>query len=471
VASSGEPEDDAKRASGSTGDVAQAAAADAPAPAQKPVAPAAPQAEKPAVAAGSARPYAPPRGGPPKTLTQKLMRVVDEAFHTTARRPDGSINKRVFYPLYALRVLLQVVRQWARDRCPQQAASLAFQSALSIVPLIAIALVLLRAFGAIEAQSALVDIISKQVLPISREEISKHLVGWADNMSDYGTVGVTGFFTMMVLSFIMFNSTESIFNDIWRSEKRRSLGQKLVVFYALVTIIPALMGISLYHAARYGLTSGFVGAFGALSATWVALVLANKLLPTAFVGWGPAAIGALFSALTFEASKHLFGLYLAHVAFQSYAGIYGTLGLLPALLVWIYYSWLVVLLGAEIAHAAQNLRQLERLDRRSRSGSPENELLEKVNGLVAARFMCAVVEAWRKGQPPLGRDALAARFDVSEEVADRIVRRLRERHLLLEVDGAGYLPARHPGEIHLADVLSAFRTSDVVSASEATGGR
>lgn len=408
----------------------------------------------------------------PRTLSQRLMQVVDTAFTSQTRRPDGTVRKRVFVPVYALRVLLQVIRQWARDRCPQQAASLAFQSALSIVPLVAIALVLLRAIGAFGAQSALVEVLAKQVLPISQEQISTHLVGWAQNLTDFGTAGLAGFLMMLVLSFVMFNSTERIFNDIWRSERRRSLGQKLVVFYALVTIVPALMGLSLYQAARYGLTSGFVGALGALTATWGALLLGNKLLPSCKVGWGQAAVGALFSALLFEIAKHLFGYYVANVAFQKYAGVYGTLGLLPILLLWIYYSWLVVLFGAEIAHAAQNLKHLERLDRRARQSSPENELFEKVNGTVAVRLLARVVEAWRNGEAPPSRAALATRFDLSDDVVDRIFRRLRETHLVIEAGGeAGYLPARHPAEIRLADVFAAFRGSDVVSTTLRSSAR
>ena len=268
---------------------------------------------------------------------------------------------------------------------------------------------------------------------------------------------------MLMLSFVMFNSTERIFNDIWRAERRRSLGQKLVVFYALVTIVPALMGLSLYHAARYGLTSGFIGGLSALASTWGALLLGNRLLPSCHVGWGPAAVGALISALLFEIAKHLFGYYVAHVAFEKYAGIYGTLGLLPILLLWIYYSWLVVLFGAEIAHSVQNLKHLERLDRRARLSTPENELFEKVNGTVAIRLLARVVECWRAGETPPTRAALAARFDLSDEVVERIFRRLKESHLVIEAGEEGYLPGRHPGEIHLAEVFAVFRGSDVVS--------
>lgn len=399
-----------------------------------------------------------------RTFTQRLAVVVPGMVHR-GRGEDGLLRRRIFYPLLGLRVLIQVLRQWARDRCPQQAASLAFQTALSIVPMVAIGLALLRATDALEAESTLVEVISKQFLPVSREEISRHLVGWAHNVS-FSTAGIAGIVMMLVLSFVMFDSTERIFNDIWRVERRRRLGQKFVVFYALATIVPLLLAFSLYHAARYQLTTGWIGSLGALSATFGALFLANKLLPTMRVGWLPAVWGALVAALAFEGAKHLFRLYVARVAFQKYAGIYGPMGILPILLVWIYVSWLIVLLGAEIAHAAQNLRHLEQLDRRGRTQDAVGELLDKVNGHVALRLYVAVVERWRAGETPLSTTAIAVRYDLAEEVVERIFRRLRERGLVLNVDGdaSGYLPAKHPGEVRVSDVLTAFRGADILTA-------
>ena len=172
-----------------------------------------------------------------------------------------------------------------------------------------------------------------------------------------------------------------------------------------------------------------------------------------------------------EIAKFAFQLYVAEVTFQKYAGVYGTLGLVPIVLIWVYYVWLVVLLGAEVAHAAQNLHHLERLDG-GRTLPLERELADKVNGTVAARLLVAVVAEFQRGGKGLTRAALASRFDVGEIVVERIFRRLKEHGLVLEVEGdaEGYLPARPPAAITLADVLLAFRGADIVAASP-TGER
>src|SRR3990172_3124320 len=122
-------------------------------------------------------------GRRPGSVTAGIRRLADVVARASEPRSDGSLRRRALYPLYALRVLAQVVRQWARDRCPQQAASLAYQSSLSIVPLIAIGLALLRAIGAAQAEAALVGILSRQVIPVSRKEIADHLLERSRNLS------------------------------------------------------------------------------------------------------------------------------------------------------------------------------------------------------------------------------------------------------------------------------------------------
>jgi membrane protein len=386
------------------------------------------------------------------TLASASLSMATRARRAHARSITARLHELVTRterrPLYAVRVLIQVIKQWVRDRCPQQASSLAFGTALSLVPLIAVCLALLRASGEFRAESSLVDFLARQVLPVSRDDIARYLVSWAGNMS-FQTAGIAGVVTTTTLAFLMYYSVEQIFNDIWRVERRRSLSQKFVVFYAVFTMVPALLGYSLYQATQHGLTEGVLGWVGALVASFGALFLANKLLPATQVRWGAAAIGALFSALAFEAAKNLFHLYVAKVAFQSYAGVYGTLGLVPISLLWIYYSWLVVLLGAEIAHAVQNLHHLER-----RQGDED-----QIGGVAAARLLVAIVQSWRTGERALPRGELQARFQLTDEALDRMLHRLRDAGLVMEVEGdtEGYLPARPPDTMTLAEVLSLFR--------------
>ena len=147
---------------------------------------------------------------------------------------------------------------------------------------------------------------------------------------------------------------------------------------------------------------------------------------------------------------------------QSYSSVYGPLGLVPLVLVWIYTSWLLVLLGAEIAHALQNLRLLEAEDRRQRDDEP-------INGLLAAQLLAAVAATHERAGAAF-EGTPGDRVRPHPDNVERVVARLKARGLIAEVRGDlnGYVPAAPAHTIRLEDVLAAFRSSDVEIAARRT---
>jgi membrane protein len=391
---------------------------------------------------------------------QSLRMRVSAFLRSAESRASQSTRKRWRFSLYIVRLAVQVLRQWARDRCPQQAASLAFQTVLSIVPVLALCLAALRMTGLMEEESALVQFLSDRFIPVSSKELASLLTGLSENVT-FQSVGIIGLITTVTIAFVMWHSLDQIMNHIWRAERKRTIAQKFVVFYATFTIGPLLLGVSLYQAARFGLAEGSSGILLSIASSYLALFLANWFLPSTRVRIGPAAIGAAVTTVLFEIAKYIFTIYVTEFAFERYSGIYGALAVAPFWLIWIYWSWLMLLLGAEVAHAAQNIRLLEQSERRG-TLSLENELLQRVNGPMAARVMVAVVEAYLGGAKVLSRQKIADRLDLSPDVVERITRRLRDADLLMEVEGdfIGFVPARPPSEISLAQVLAAFRGDD-----------
>jgi membrane protein len=396
----------------------------------------------------------------PRRQSQNLKRRLSAFLRSAESRAAKSTRKRVRVSLYIVRLAVQVVKQWARDRCPQQAASLAFQTVLSIVPVLAVCLAALRLTGLMEEESALVHFLSDRFIPVSSKELASLLTGLSENVT-FKSVGIIGLITTVTIAFVMWHSLDQIINHIWRAERKRTIAQKFVVFYATFTIGPLLLGISLYQAARFGLAEGSSGFLLSVGSSFLALFLANWFLPSTRVRVGPAAIGAAITTVLFEIAKYIFTIYVTEFAFQRYSGIYGALAVAPFWLIWIYWSWLMLLLGAEVAHAAQNIRLLEQSERRG-TLSLENELLQRVNGPMAARVMVAIVEAYLGGDKVLSRQKIADRLDLSPDVVERITRRLKDADLVIEVEGdhIGFVPARPPSEISLAQVLAAFRGDD-----------
>ena len=378
---------------------------------------------------------------------------------------EDALSRWVRASRYAIALVRQLVHQWVRDRCPQQAASLAFQTVLSVVPLTAVAMAALRIWGDVGAESSLVAFLSEEFIPVSREVIATQLTDWSSNIS-MRSLGIMGLCTTVLLAFILVNNLEKTINAIWRSDKKRPLAQKFVVFYATVTLGPLLMGASLYEATRAGLTEGPGRFLIGVATSFGALFFANYFLPVKRARLRAAVVGALVSTFLLELAKYAFKVYVTNFAFGSMSGIYGALAVIPLWLLWVYYGWLVFLLGVEVAYATQNLGFLQRRDRRGPM-SLENEIVRRVNGVLAARIMMAITGTYMSGQKVTSPTTLEEMFDLSGEVLDRITTRLEAHDLIIHVEGefSGYLPARPPSEISLGHVLAAFRNDDVSHAA------
>lgn len=376
--------------------------------------------------------------------------------------PMGAmVSRRARAGIYIGRLAVRIFKQWARDRCPQQAAALAFQTALSLVPILAIAFSLLRATGSLDAQSQLLDFLSEQLLPDLRD-VTLHLQAFSAKIST-GAANAGGLAVTLFACYSLYSSVEQIFNDIWRVPSRRALIRKFLTFYALVTLLPLLAGFSLYWSGKLVGSSATAQVGVPLLFQFVALLLTNKLLPYTNVTWRAAFPGALATALALEGLKIGFVMFAKQMLLTSYSGVYGAMGLVPLVLVWIYISWLLILFGVEIAHAVQNLRLLEAEDRRQSGQEP-------INALVAAQLLAVIAADYERGGPGVTREALATEFQLTVDVVGRICARLKASGLLAEVQGdkQGFIPGRAAASITMEDVLVAFRATDLETAHGTT---
>jgi len=371
------------------------------------------------------------------------------------------LSRRARAAVFIYRLSLRILHQWARDKCPQQAAELAFQTALSLVPVTAIAFTILRAVGSLDAQSQLSAFIAERIFP-DMPDVTDRLAEFSQKIS-IGALGGGGLIFTLVTCYSLYSYVEKIYNDIWRVGQRRTLIGKFLTFYAMVTLLPTLAGFSLYWSGRLVSATALARFSAPLLIQLIGLMLMNKLLPRTNVSWPAAIVGALVTGTLIEATKFGFVSYLHGLMMRSYSGVYGPLGLVPLVLIWIYASWLLVLLGAEIAHALQNLSLLEAEDRRQRGEEP-------INGLLAAQLLAAVAGAHESGGRGLRKEQLATEFSITPDNIERIVSRLKARGLIAEVRGDinGYIPGRAADTITLDEVLSAFRSSDIEIASGAT---
>ena len=243
------------------------------------------------------------------------------------------------------------------DRLGLTAGSLTFTTTIALVPLMTLALALFTAFPMFgKVQGALQQWLVQSLVP---DAIARQVVAYLTQFSGKASrLGVAGLSVLLVSAIALVLTIDRTLNDIWRVKRPRPLSQRVLIYWAVLTLGPLLLGASLsltsyaLYASRVlvrGLPGGLqvmldVVEFGLIA---TALTCLYRFVPNTPVRWSHALAGGIFAAVGIEIAKRLLALYLSMV--PTYSSVYGAFAALPILLVWIFLAWLVVLLGAVLA--------------------------------------------------------------------------------------------------------------------------
>jgi len=276
---------------------------------------------------------------------------------------DYSIKEKM---LQLLDLPIAVIKRFRSDRLPRHAAALAFSSLLALAPMLAIAFTMLSLFSSFESLGTnFQDFMYQFLVPTASDDLRQYLDKFAEQA---GKLTVISLVLFLLTALLLLSSIEQSFNDIWRVKKGRRLSARVTVYWALLSLGPLLMGASL-AISTYLLSltiangmgfSQHIQSFGVAFLPFLFEVLAFLLLylvmPNVRVSIRHAILGALIAAFLFELTKRLFALYVLN--FDSYQIVYGALSTLPIFLVWIYLSWVVALIGAEVVAVLQEKGQV-----------------------------------------------------------------------------------------------------------------
>ncbi|MGR8949397.1 MAG: YihY family inner membrane protein, partial [Gammaproteobacteria bacterium] len=247
-------------------------------------------------------------------------------------------------------------QRFSRDQCSRAAAALAFTSVLALVPLFTVVFVTLSAFPAFQQwQETIENFIFQNFVPALGAQVRSYLVEFSSKAKGLQAFGIAILF-VTVLS--MMSTIDSTFNVIWRIKRKRPLMVRFLVYWAVLTLAPILIGTSILvtsylvslplisdSVSSLGLRPKFLSALPVI-ATTAAFVMFFKLIPYRPVPLKHALIGALTASCLFEITKRIFAFYV--VNFPSQEAVYGAFATVPIFLLWIYLCWVIVLLGAEV---------------------------------------------------------------------------------------------------------------------------
>ena len=273
----------------------------------------------------------------------------------------STLNALRHWPWFdTARTLRQRLRE---DHLALTASSLTFTTLISLVPLMTVMLALFTAFPIFgRFQTALQQYFLQSLVPDNiAKPVLLALTQFAGKASKLGSVGLI---VLGITALALMFTIDRTLNGIWRVPKPRPLAQRVLVYWAALTLGPLLLGASLSLtsyavSASRGVVSALPGGLGFLFELMEFSLLAAgvaglyRYVPNTHVRWAHAWAGGLFVAIGFELAKRTLGWYVKSV--PTISVVYGAFATVPIFLLWIYVSWLIVLLGAVVAAYAPSL--------------------------------------------------------------------------------------------------------------------
>jgi membrane protein len=341
---------------------------------------------------------------------------------------------------------LYVLRRFVADGCLAGAGALSYTTLVSLVPLIAIVTALLSTFQLFnEAREHFLGLVAQYFIPEVGEEAAYWLKYFASIAAQTTVVGIAA---LIVTAILLLVTIEEQLNAIWRVRAPRPWAQRVLTYWAVLTLGPLLLGLGLSlstYLDSLAQRAGFdAAALEQATNAWLhsiaiilpflietaACTLVYVLIPNCTVRWREGLIGGIVAGIAIEALKLAVGVYIS--TFSSYRTIYGALAAIPTFLLWMYVTWGAVLLGAVVAAAMPQWR----FDWGERGVGAEGRHL----GLALA-LLAELAEAGRRGGA-LTVGELASRLGVAASMADIHIAPLQKAGFVALTTSGGFVLAR-----------------------------
>jgi membrane protein len=406
----------------------------------------------------------------------RIRTAAENFFHEKGIESDESFSRSRGQRIAHFWLL--VGKSFVRNRCPVRASALAYTTLLALVPLLAVVMSIttsvLKSRGEAEIQQLVDRMIdyaaptldletraTEDGEPSGREKVVKQINSFIQNINS-GTLSATAGLALLFVGISLLRTIEAAFNDIWGVTKNRSWFKSIVYYWAAITLGPIFIvgtialttGPHLAKTQAYLNTVPFLGAvffrvtpFVVLSLGFAAFYAA---MPNTRVHWKAALVGGTIGGCLWQLNNMFNVIYVSRAV--SYTNIYGSLGVLPLFLVGMYFSWLIMLFGAQVAYAYQNRgayieeRQAESVNQRGRE-------------FIALRMMTHIARNFLAGARPLSRVELSKQLTVPSQLAQKVLCTLVNNGLLVEVNDleVRFTPARPLDRISAYDVICALR--------------
>ncbi len=367
--------------------------------------------------------------------------------------------------LRALRVVVLVVRDLAQGQLTLRAMSLVYTTLLSIVPLLALSFSVLKGFGVYnQIQPMLLAFL--EPLGEKGEEVALRIVQFIENMN-VGVLGAVGLALLLYTAVSLMQKIEESLNYIWHVSRARPFGERFSRYISALLVGPILVFSALGLTATVANVDAIRGLLQ-VDALSQAVYAAGRVTPYLFVTAAftfvylfipntrvrlvPALIGGAVGGIAWQTAGWAFATFVASSG--KYAAIYSGFAILILFMVWLYLSWLILLVGASVAFYVQHPEY-------SFAKEGEPALSNRMRERLAVSVMTAVARRFVEGATPPTASELGRSTGVPGHTIGSVIDALERHGLLVATTGdpPGWLPARDLGSIGVAQIVMTVRAA------------
>ena len=389
--------------------------------------------------------------------------------------PTAQLGEASCFVVFQIKLWSHCARLLKKNRSGQQAAALSYYTIFGIVPL---AIVILLLFQSLSAED-----VGQNVKTLVYEHLELREIRYPTNdgqevlLTDHLDAIVQQFFEGLdkgSLTFVsaviviwaalaLLSKIEKAFNNIWHVTRGRNFLQRIINYWAILTLGPLLIGLGVYISTQYEpvgelrktiLSLSRIGPL-ALSYTvaTVVLFLLYFVLPNTKVRAKAAIWGAAVAALVWTVAKWGFGQYVTE--FIPYSKIYGVVGLVPLGVLWIFITWLIVLFGLQLTFTTQHLSSL---DAAEIAAAKKTEEYFIANDLTAINIVREIAAGFQTNQAPVQSEVICSKLDIPAEFGEKILDYLVNSKLIVRTSDprVGFVPAKDPANIRLSEIAEAL---------------
>ncbi|NIQ39981.1 MAG: YihY family inner membrane protein [Proteobacteria bacterium] len=401
-----------------------------------------------------------------------LSRFIDFTKTEIWRIRLGDLPRTKGFLIKQLRILLLVIRGFDEDKCRLRASALTFYSLLSVVPVAAMAFGIAKGFG-------FARLLEKEIMDkfSGQEEVVARIIDYAHTLLENTKGGVLAGIGVAILLWSVLkvlSHIESSFNEIWGIKENRPIGRKFTDYLSIMLVCPLLVIISssatLFITTQVTSITQKVALLGTLSPLiffflrilpycliWILFTFMYIFMPNTKVSFTSGLVGGIIAGTLFEVAQWAYISFQVGVA--RYNAIYGSFAFLPLFVLWLQLSWMIILFGAEISFAHQNVETYE--------FEPDGSRISpRFKKLLSLQISHLLVKNFSKGIKPVTARQISQTLEIPIRLVNEILHDLVESRVFSDTlageDGElAYQPARDINGLTIQFVIKAMEEQGV----------